>query len=152
MGLLLAMPVIAEAQPHPLRVSQLNADPKKYHEQEVVLRAYFVTDIDHYSIFMESRAVDEEGNRKFRAYPDGKDEEEARAAYWRDLESDGKYCVMVLNATRLYKKFGRPDAVNKRTVSVRGIFIADAGKNVLGNGCQGHDGGFLITEVLRKED
>ncbi len=148
--LLLALPVLAEAQPRPLRVSQLNADPKKYDEQEVVLRAYFKTDIVHYSIFTESRARDEETEKHFRAFPKGKADQEA--AWWKQFESNGKYCLRVLNSSKLYNKFGRGYAANRHTVSVRGFFIADAGKNILGNGCQGHDAGFLITEVLRKED
>jgi len=146
------MPVLAEAQPHPLRVSQLNADPKKYHEQEVVLRAYFVTDVSHFSIFVESRIVDAEDQKMHRTYLRRKDEPGFGVAYWKKVESGGKYCMRVLNPTRLYEKFGSVEAVKERTVSVRGIFIADAGKNILGNGCPGHEAGFLITEVLRKED
>ena len=151
--LLLAASVSAEAQPHPLRVSQLNADPKKYDEQEVVLRAYFKTDIDHYAILYESRARDEESEKHFRAFPKGKDEQEARAAWRKKSESYEKYCVRVLNRVAFWNKFGRGYAANERTVSVRGVYIADAGEHVFGfNGCQGHNAGFLITEVLRKED
>lgn len=146
------MPVLAEAQPRPLRVSQLNADPKRYDEQEIVLRAYFKTDIAHYAVFIESRAIDDEMHKVHRALQG--ELENGRRVDWNKLNDyTKKYCLRVLNRTALLDKFGRGYTVNEHTVSVRGIYIADAGEHVFGfGGCDDYNAGFLITEVLRKED
>lgn len=132
--LLLLAPILAEAQPRPLRVSQLLADPQRYHRKEVVLRAYFKTDIDHFAVFKESRAIDKE----------------IEIAARRDKKIDDyhrKYCLNVVNAAELDRKFG--NAANEHTFSVRGFLVADAGQPIWG--CR-NDAAFVIKQVLRKED